>query len=78
MFCIVLLFRCILFAVGDQNYKEQLILKFLPDGNVLAHFEHKISWQKSPTDLAYSKFPKCKHYVHNNYTSTTVLFCHAL
>lgn len=40
------------YVSSNQSYKEHLLLKFLPDGNVLAHFEHRITWNMSPLDIA--------------------------
>ena len=35
-----------------QSYNEDLILKHLPDGRVLAHFEHVTRWNIDPSSLA--------------------------
>lgn len=35
----------------DQEYKEGLNLKHLPDGRVLAQFEHMVEWDIDPVTL---------------------------
>ena len=39
----------------NQDYSESLLLKLLPDGKVLAHFDHVIAWEDT-SPLAMTSF----------------------
>lgn len=58
MLPLFLLFFCSYFYVAPgsvQDFKESLLLKVLPDGNILAHFEHATIWNETtPSDLTQS------------------------
>ncbi len=53
VFVVLVISRVSRGSIDDQTYDEGLKLKHLPDGKVLAHFEHVIKWSKDPSVLAY-------------------------
>ena len=54
-------------AEVPQNYREDLMLKHLPDGRVLGHFEHRTTWNVDPVLLAAPNQGKniLIHFVHS-------------